>query len=88
MYRAGTRAARIAARSARSARDPGIRMSTGADGEDGQLLVELKPVASRTGRLLARPRQVFEPMTAVATGELEQRHDFIITQILIGRPGV
>ena len=70
----GTRTTRIAARSARSALDAGIRIGTGADGEDGQLLVEGIAVAGRTDRLLTRPRQVFEPMAAVATGELEQRH--------------
>jgi hypothetical protein len=70
----GPGTARIAARSTWLDRDPGFRIRTGADGEDGQLLVEGVALAGWAGRLLACPRQVFEPMTAVATGELEQGH--------------
>ena len=70
----GPGTARIAARSTGFDRDPGFRIRTGADGEDGQLLVEGVAMAGWTGRLLTRPRQVFEPMTAVAAGKLEQRH--------------
>lgn len=74
MDRTGPGTARIAARSTRLDRDPGFRIRTGADGEDGQLLVEGLAMAGWTGRLLTGPRQMFEPMTAVATGELEQGH--------------
>jgi hypothetical protein len=70
----GPGAARIAARSTWLDRDPGFRIRAGADGEDGQLLVEGVAMAGWTGRLLTGPRQVFEPMTAIATRKLEQGH--------------
>jgi hypothetical protein len=74
MYRAGARTARIAARSTRTAADPGIRIRTGADGKDRQLFFESLAVASRAGGLMALPRQILEAVAAVAAGELEQRH--------------
>jgi len=74
VYRAGTWAAWIAAGSARSARDPGFRIRSGADGKDRQLFVELGAVASWTSRLLTLPSEKLESMTAVAAGKLEQRH--------------
>jgi hypothetical protein len=70
----GPGTARIAAGSTWLDRDPGFRIRTGADGEDGQLPVECVATASWTGWLLTGPRQVFEPMTAVATRKLEQGH--------------
>jgi hypothetical protein len=85
---AGSGAAWVAAGAAWTGYRLRVRRAAGAHGEDGELLVELVTVASGTGRLLTRPGQMFEPVATVATGELEQRHDFIITQILIGRPGV
>jgi len=85
---AGSGAAWITAGAAWPGYSLRVRRAAGAYGEDGELFVELATVASRTGRLLTGPRQMFEPVATVATGELEQRHDFIITQILIGRPGV
>ena len=74
MNGAGPGTPRIAARSTRFDRDPGIRIRTGADREERQPLVEGGAMAGWTGRLLTGPRQVFEQMTALATGELEQGH--------------
>jgi hypothetical protein len=74
MYRTGARAPRIAARSTRTGTDPGIRISTGADGKNRQLFFERLALAGRAAGLLTLPRQVLEAVAAVAAGELEQRH--------------
>jgi len=74
MYRTGARAARITARSTRTAGDPGIRIRTCADGKDRELFFESLPVAAGAGGLTTLPRQILEAVAAVAAGELEQRH--------------
>jgi hypothetical protein len=77
MYRAGARASRIAARSTRTAADPGIRIRTGADGKDRQLFFECLAMAGGAGGLITLPRQELEAMAAIATGILEKRHGLL-----------
>jgi hypothetical protein len=75
MNAAGARATRITAAAARAGAASRIGGASGAHREDRQLLVERVTAAGRARRLLTLPCQVFEPMTAVAAGKLEQRHN-------------